>query len=319
MLQRYLFFWLVAISLLAFFWVKMLPEGVIDPFGVQVSDYYLDPLIVITMFAIGLMLPRDEIQQVLRRWPAVLGGSAIQYATMPLLAYGCATLFGFEGDAFIGIVMVGCVPGAMASNVLTMNARGNTSYSVSLTTVATLLSPIVVPFTLWLTLSGQEVAEGVLLKSSWKLLLLVVLPVIAGHLLSRWAHRFENWETRARKYGAMAANLAILLIIAAVVGRNRERLEGSHTALLATLLAINVGGYVAGYFGGKLLRLPEPMRRALTLEVGMQNAGLGVVLAIHLFPDQGAVAIAPAAYTFGCMLTGTLLAKLWSLYPAPGA
>mgnify|MGYP002527554365 CR=1 FL=1 len=86
------------------------------------------------MFAIGMMLPRDEVRQVSRRWPVVLGGTVIQFATMPLLAFTIGTLWNIRGDAFLGLMLVGCVgcvPGAMASNVLTMNARGNVSYSVS--------------------------------------------------------------------------------------------------------------------------------------------------------------------------------------------
>jgi len=84
--------------------------------------------------------------------------------------------------------------------------------------------------------------------------------------------------------------------------------------LFGALISINLGGYLAGYASGALLRLPEPMRRALTLEIGMQNAGLGATLATQLFTSD-AVALAPAIYTFGCMLTGTVLAKIWSLRP----
>ena len=84
-------------------------------------------------------------RQVLRRWPLVLSGTAVQYLTMPTLAYCFAHVWGLSGDYLIGLLLVGCVPGAMASNVLTFNARGNTSYSVSLTTTATLLSPLAVP------------------------------------------------------------------------------------------------------------------------------------------------------------------------------
>jgi len=82
--------------------------------------------------------------------------------------------------------------------------------------------------------------------------------------------------------------------------------------LLAALVCINLCGYAAGYFGGAAMRLPEPMRRALTLEVGMQNAGLGAALAIKLFGKESDAALAPAMYTFGCMLTGTVLARVWA-------
>jgi BASS family bile acid:Na+ symporter len=112
----------------------------------------------------------------------------------------------------------------------------------------------------------------------------------------------------------VVANLVILWIIAAVVGLNRENLARFQFGVLCALLAVNGSGYVAGYLGGWTLRLPEGMRRALTLEIGMQNAGLGAYLATSLFPERTAIAIAPAMYTFGCMLTGTILARAWAIH-----
>ncbi len=312
MLQRYLIVWLLISSAAALKWPDLFPDAG-DPF-VQ-SRSLLPWLIVVTMFSIGWMLPRDEVRQVFLRWPVVFGGTAIQYLTMPTLAYLLGKLLGLREDYLIGIVMVGCVPGAMASNVLTLNARGNTSYSVSLTTAATLLSPLAVPAALALALHGEEgIDVWILVKASRDLLLTVVIPVVSGHLLSL---RFPAWEPTARRIGPIVANLTILWIIAVVVGLNRQRLWASSAdvplaALLAALAGVNAGGYLAGYTGGVVMKLPEPMRRALTLEVGMQNAGLGAVLAGQLFETREAIAIAPAMYTFGCMLTGTLLAGFWT-------
>jgi BASS family bile acid:Na+ symporter len=315
MLRRYLIIWLVLSSLAAFYWPHWFP-GAPDVFAKSAS--LLSALITVTMFAIGWMLPHDEVRQLGRRWPTVLGGTAIQYVTMPTLAYFIGHLWGLSGDYLIGIVMVGSVPGAMASNVLTFNAGGNTSYSVSLTTSATLLSPLVVPIVLGLALHGEKSVDVWLLAddASRKLLLTVVIPVVLGHLLSR---RFPRWAPTGRRLGSIVANLAILWIIAVVVALNRDRLSPSGSevpleSLLLALLMVNVGGYFAGYFGSVALRLPEPMRRALTLEIGMQNAGLGAFLAKELFEHRDAIAIAPAMYTFGCMLTGTILATVWARF-----
>lgn len=310
MFQRLLLVWLTASSALAFYWPKLFPAAA-DPFGKEAGDFYLKWLIVVTMFAIGLLLPRDEVNQVFRRWPTVLAGTCVQYSVMPLLAYLTASVGGFEGSLFIGIVVVGCVPGAMASNVLTLNAKGNTSYSVSLTTMATLLSPLAVPLVLGLALASEEsVNRQKLIDASKFLLLTVVVPVVVGHLIGRLA---AKWERPIRRWSELVANLAILWIIAAVVGRSRGPLSEMQVAVVFALLAVNIGGYLSGYGSGAALRLPEPMRRALTLEVGMQNAGLGAALAVALFPDQPGIAIAPAIYTFGCMLTGTALATAWSM------
>lgn len=306
MLQRFLLLWLVASSLVALYWTRGFPEGP-DPLR-DVTRYQLYALIAITMFAIGLMLPRDEVQQVFRRWPTVLAGTVLQYTSMPLLAVLAVSIWGFSGTDLVGVVMVGCVPGAMASNVLTLNARGNISYSVSLTTSATIVSPIAVPIAIGLSLrSSEKVTPDMLLWSSVLLLIAVVIPVAAGHLLGR---RVPSWESGFRRYGSLVANLAILLIIAVVVAKNRQRLTVFRWDLVSALLAINILGYIAGYCGAAVMGLPESMRRALTLEVGMQNAGLGTTLALSLFGESAA--IAPAMYTFGCMLTGTIVARIWA-------
>ena len=302
--ERLLIVWLILFSLTAFYWDRLLPE-VVDPF--VVSKPYLDWIIVVTMFAIGSLLPRDEIGQVARRWPTVFGGTAVQYISMPLLAFGIGWLCGFRGPILTGIIMAGCVPGAMASNVLTLAARANVSYSVSLTTSATLLSPLMVPLALKLTLGQwRPLSVG---EISLKLLWMVVLPVIMGHLLTRFLSTFEQ---TMKKVGPIVANLTILWIIAVVVAVNRDKLEGCTLFLVAALLGLNLGGYLAGNFGGRIMRLPTSMRRALTLEVGMQNAGLGTVLVMEIFPDEPTAAIPTALYTFGCMFTGTILARAWA-------
>jgi len=318
MLQRFLILWLCLSSAAAFWWPSFSPVA-FDPF--VASQPILWALIVVTMFSIGWMLPRGEVLQVLKRWPTVLGGTSVQYLSMPALAYFLGHAFGLTGDDLTGVILVGCVPGAMASNVLTLNAHGNTSYSVSLTTSATLLSPIAVPLALGLALHGEENVDWRwLISSSVELLYTVVAPVIVGHLLSQ---AYPRWEKTAHRIGPFIANLTILWIIAVVVGLNRERLmptgqDAKLGVMLLALLSVNVGGYVAGYASGWTLRLPEAMRRALTLEIGMQNAGLGAFLATQLFVNRPAIAVAPAMYTFGCMITGTILATLWAQRPLSG-
>jgi bile acid:Na+ symporter, BASS family len=324
-LQKYLIVWLVALSLLAWCWPELwsavhahLPAGLagavradFDPFvetkksGGE-DQPWLTVLIVATMFCVGALLPADEVRQLARKWSSVLGGTCVQYISMPLLAWSLARAFQLPPDLTRGVVLVGCVPGAMASNVLTLAGKGNVSYSVSLTTLATLVSPIVVPLALGLTL-GESVKMEVLTAASRELLLEVVLPVVIGFTLCRLSVAFAGLMQRI---GATIANLSILWIIAVVVGLSRDRLSETTSLILVVLLALNVLGYLAGFAGGSLLRLSPAMRRALTLEVGMQNAGVGAKLAVDLFKDTPTVAIPPAAYAFGCMLTGTILVQV---------
>lgn len=330
-IQKTLLAWLVVFSLAALWWGRV---PIVDPF-LWTANFtfpeYIDPLlffgtskpllgimIQLTMFCIGCLISVAEVNEVLRRWPLVLGGTLIQYTSMPLLAWGLGHLFGLEREYLIGVIVVGCVPGAMASNVLTLAARGNVSYSVSLTTSATILSPIIVPLAFQLTLSTFIEIDP--LDEASKLIKQVVGPVLIGHLVCRY---WQRGAELAKQVAPLVANGTIVWLIAVVVALNRDRLLGvvggevaSSGKLLVVLLLINLLGYTAGYFGGGGLKLQEGMRRALTLEVGMQNAGLGTVLVLELFNKQPAAAIPTAVYTFGCMLTGTLLAQWWSRRPA---
>jgi bile acid:Na+ symporter, BASS family len=311
LLERLLVVWLLLSSVLAFYWTDWF-GGTSDPFAAGRSS--LDVIIAVTMFAIGSLIPPDEIREVARRWPAVIGGTAAQYISMPLLAFVIAWAMGFEGPLLTGILMAGCVPGAMASNLLTLAARGNVSYSVSITTSSTLLSPIMVPLALKLTLGQWRTfdAAGMSITLLWS----VVLPVVAGHLLARYV---SPWASLAKQIGSIVANLTILWIIAVVVGLNRDRLATFDANLVVALLLLNIGGYFAGYYAGRLMRLPRSMCRALTLEVGMQNAGLGTMLVLTVFKSEPEAAIPTAMYTFGCMFTGTILARIWAELgqPAP--
>lgn len=299
MVARWLLVLFLVISAAALWWP--------DPFQ-AVTGSQLSGLIFVAMFFIGAMLPPEEIRGVARRWPSVLSGTAVQYLSMPLLAYLFGTIWQLNEADFFGIILVGCVPGAMASNVITINARGNASYSVGLTTLATLLSPVAVPVTMGLALQRWDDAQRqLLLDAAVTLLWSVVLPVILGFITARvW----RSQAARLVQIGPAVANLAILWVIATVIAKNRDYLQ-LDPALVSALVCVNVSGYAAGYLGGYLIRLDEPMRRALTVEVGMQNAGLGSVLALRLFDDER-VAVAPALYMFGCMLTGTLLAQAWA-------
>jgi BASS family bile acid:Na+ symporter len=307
MLQRYILIWLLLSSGIAFLWPDF---GVnFDPF-VTAGGPAINVLIVVVMFAVGALLPISEVNQIVRRWPSVLLGTTIQYASMPLLAWLVVLLTKPDPMIAAGLLIVGCVPGAMASNVLTLVARGNVSYSVSLTTSATLFSPLVVPVALALTLGQSVEYDGA--KAINVLLMQVVLPVLAGHLASRFINPFRKI---AEQVAPATANLAILAIIAIAVGLKRDDVMKVTGELMASLAMINAGGFLAGYAGGFLLRFPEGMRRALTLEVGMQNAGAGTVLAISLFGADSAALIPCIIYTFGCMLTGTILATVWHRLP----
>ncbi|MCA9216880.1 MAG: bile acid:sodium symporter family protein [Planctomycetales bacterium] len=314
MLERFLLVWLCISSAIAYAWPK-----ITEALPVPIQDVFVDGkptlpyAICITMFSIGWLLPKTEVDALFKRWPTVFAGTCVQYVTMPLLAIAVTLIVPLTEDLRTGVIMVGCVPGAMASNVLTLLARGNVSYSVSLTTSATLLSPICVPLVLRL-MFGAAFPISLIMKTFIMLSWTVVIPTVFGHMLGR---RYPHTQSRVTPFAKNLASLVILWIIAVVVGLNRDRLSELTFSIVGCLLFLNIGGYISGFLAGRWIGIDERMRRALALEIGMQNAGLGTTLAASIFVNRPEVLIPTALYTFGCMLTGTMLARYWSVIP-PG-
>lgn len=295
-------FWLIVSSGLAFLW----PTETIGHNPFIAPSWLLWTLIVITMFCLGTLVQRDELQPLKQHpWWVVLG-VATQVLVMPVAAWLVTQIVAMPKDIAAGVILVGCVPGAMASNVLTHAARGSVAFSVSLTTVATVLSPLTVPIVLAIVAGGQS--EQPLVWISVRLTLLVVLPTVAGHFASRHSDTFQLF---AGRISAPIASIALLWIIASVVAKTRDQLVSVSGILIIALLLINLAGYLAGYGVGSISGLPKRFRRALSLEVGMQNAGLGTAIAVSMYGKDTLATIPTAAYTFGCMLTGTVLAAIW--------
>lgn len=303
-MHRSLLFWLVLSSGVAFAWP--VEDLGVDPF--VTPTYLLWGLVVVTMFCLGTLVRPEELQPLRQRpWWVVLGVAA-QVLVMPLAAWLVTRMIPMEPDLAAGVILVGCVPGAMASNVLTHAAGGSVAYSVSLTTVATLLSPVTVPTVLSIV-AGDSAGSST--KSALILTFLVALPTVLGYVAARRSNSLQQFAIRSN---SKIASVALLWIIAGVVAGNREKLLGVGALLIAALLLMNVLGYLAGFLLGKSAGLPSSFSRALSLEVGMQNAGLGTALAVTLYGEGTIATIPTAAYTFGCMLTGTLLATAWQRF-----
>jgi BASS family bile acid:Na+ symporter len=309
-ITRSLLFWLVVSSAVALVWP--VDRMGMDPFAV--SRWWLWSLIALTMFCLGSLVRPDELRPLRSKpWWVVLG-VATQLIVMPLAAWTATQLISLEPEMAAGVILVGCVPGAMASNVLTHTAGGSVAYSVSLTTVATLLSPLSVPTVLSLFAVQADASLINPVQTSVLLLLTVVLPTVMGYFLTRRLSQVDRWAVR---WAPTVASVCLLWIIASVVAGNRDRLTDAAALLVLALLVVNLVGYAAGYGIGRSFRLPSAFRRALTLEVGMQNAGLGTALAATLYGPGTLATIPTAVYTFGCMLTGTVLAVCWRSIRSP--
>ncbi|MDV3238454.1 MAG: bile acid:sodium symporter family protein [Gammaproteobacteria bacterium] len=256
-------------------------------------------LFAVTMFALGVVLHPEELRDTLTRPRAIGLGVATQYLVMPSLGFAAATLSGLPPALALGFIVVACAPGAMASNVIVYLAGGAVAYSIALTTAATLLSPLVTPALVsWLGSAYVDIPFGPMMQT---ILLTTVLPLALGLAVRRVLRRHRGSLQFAERLAPALATLAIVLICSYAVAANHARLAEVGATLLAVVVIVNALGYLLGWQAARLFGFDARHRLTLAIEVGMQNAGLGVVLALKHF--EPAAALPGAVFAVWCILT----------------
>lgn len=268
------------------------------------------PLIVlalaVVMLGMGLELELADFQRVLRRPGPPALGVAAQFLVMPALAALVAALLRLPPPLAVGLILVGCCPGGTASNVVTLIARADVALSVVMTTFSTLAAVLLTPLLTGLLAGRYVPVDG------WKLLLdvlqVVLLPVALGLALKRGAPGV------ARRLGPVMpplAVLAIVLIVASIVGSQRQALLEQGPLLLLAALLLHGGGFLLGWLIPALLDQPQPVRRTVSIEVGMQNSGLAVVLARSGFAASPLTALPGAISAVVHAVLGSVVASWW--------
>ncbi len=266
---------------------------------------YMEIFFGITMFGIGMVLSVKDFENIFKHPWVVLVGVVAQFTIMPFSAYGVAKLFSFSKEFSLGLILTGSAPGAMASNVLSYLAGADVAYSVSLTTVSTLITPIMTPaLTLFLAHTLFEVPFWDMFLSVIKI---VVIPLILGFTVKRI---FDKKIKPIEKIFPAISTTFIVFICALVIALNREYLENIRYLIFAGVLLLNICGMIFGYIVGKFFRFDILKRRTLAIEIGMQNAGLGSVLALKHFNER--VAFPAVIFVFICIFTASFLVQIWS-------
>ena len=267
----------------------------------------INPLLGVIMFGMGLTLQAEDFKVVFSRPRDVLVGCLAQFTVMPLLAFALTKVFRLEPALAIGVILVGCCPGGTASNVITYLSKGDLALSVGMTAVSTLLAPVLTPLLVWL-LAGETVdvdVVGMLLSILW----VVILPIALGLLVKRfWPRTTEQ----ASAYLPALSTLAICLIVLIVIAANAHKLLDGGLVILLVVMLHNVCGLGAGYLIGTLLRLTPAKRRAISVEVGMQNSGLASSLATLHFAAYPLATIPGALFSVWHNISGAIVAKLYS-------
>jgi BASS family bile acid:Na+ symporter len=263
------------------------------------------PLLGVVMFGMGMTLTPGNFAEVVKR-PGVVGlGVFLQFLVMPLAAWLVARLLGLPPALTAGLVLVGACPGGTASNVVCYLARGDVALSITLTTASTLLAIVATPLLTWCYV-GQEVPVPVasMLGSIFRI---VLLPVSLGVLTNRLlGGRLQG----VKHLFPLLSVLAIVVIIAIVVALNRDHLATMGAAIALGVVLHNLLGLACGYTVPWLLGLEARTCRTLAIEVGMQNSGLAVALAVHHFSSTAA--LPGALFSVWHNLSGSLLAGYWS-------
>lgn len=234
----------------------------------------ITPLMQIIMFGMGTSMGAADFVGVVKMPKGVILGVLAQFIIMPGLGFALARLSKLPPEIAAGIVLIGCVPCGLASNVISYLAKANLALSITLTAVTTLLAPFVTPFLMKL-LAGEFIAIDAT-KMMGDIVKMVILPVGAGLVFNHLLRGKAQWLHRAMPLVSMAG-IAIIIVIITAAGQNNLLVVGPVLILLA--LVHNVAGYTSGYWSGRLFRMPERDCRTLAIEVGMQNGGLASGLA----------------------------------------
>ena len=259
----------------------------------------------IIMLGMGLTLNLDDFGRVFQHPRWVFLGVALQFSVMPFLGWTLGYLFDLPLPFAVGLILVASCPGGTASNVITFLARGNVALSVTMTAVSTSLSIVLTPLlTSWIVGSRIEVSAWGLFLSTVQV---VVLPITAGVLLNRYAHRFTEKILPA---APAVAVLAITLIVASIIGAGRDAILSAAPRLALAVATLHLLGFLMGYWFSRMITGRLLTARTISIEVGMQNSGLGVVLARQNFANP-LVAIPSAISSLFHSIIGSLLAALW--------
>ncbi len=291
---KYFAVWVILFAVVAYFF----------PAPFVALKGYNKHFFALTMFGIGAVLQLEDFKRIARRPIIVLIGSCAQFTIMPLGAFVLAKVFDFPPEIAVGLILTGAAPGAMSSNVMSYIAKADTAYSVSLTTVSTLLCPLLTPGLTFLLANSQVPVP--FLAMVLDVIYMVIVPLFVGFGIR---HFFKEKLAKILPVFPAISVTFIIFICSLVIALNRDYLPKITGLILTAVIILNVYGMLAGFGVGVIFRMAKNRKRTLAIEIGMQNAGLGTALALEHFGEKAAM---PAAiFVFICIITASVMAEIW--------
>lgn len=274
-----------------------------------IGDYKLSklilPLLQIIMFGVGATLTLKDFVAVVKTPKKVGLGLICQFTIMPFVGFAIAKSFNFPPEIAAGLILIGSCPSGLASNVMCVIAKANVALSVTLTTCATLLAPLLTP--LFMKYLGGSFVDIDAMKMFWDINKTIILPVFAGFMLNYFLPRFSKSIHGILPYFSMVGIGLILMII---IASGQKALQEVGFLLIIAVFLHNTIGYLLGFYSAKAFGFDEIDCRTIALEVGMQNGGLGSSLANEL-GKSATMGLAPAIFGSMMNVTASILAAFW--------
>lgn len=272
-----------------------------------IQTTWVNYLLMIVMFGMGLTLKLEDFKLVFTRPKDIIIGCAAQFTIMPLLAWLLGSLFHLDPALLAGVVLVGTCPGGTSSNVITYLSKGDVALSVGMTSVNTLLAPILTPAITYLLLRTTVTVDPISMFLS--IIKVVIVPIVLGFIINKL---FGTFTQKLVKILPSVSVIAICLIVASVVSHNSEKIMTTGAIVFVIVILHNLLGYACGFVIGKLLRLSIPKTKALSIEIGMQNSGLATSLAGTAFPDLAMATVPGAIFSVWHNISGAILANIYN-------
>ncbi|TDM08159.1 MAG: symporter [Ideonella sp. MAG2] len=283
----------------------------------------LNAVLGFLMFGIALDTKVDDFKRVLRMPLPVAVGVAAQFIVLPAVTYVLTRLLGVGPSIALGMILVACCPPGNVSNILTHRAKGNVALSVSMTAISNAIAIVVMPlnFAFW---GGLHPEASALLKTIaldpvemvGHIVVIIGLPFVLGLWCS---HRFPAFTQRVKRGVGRVSMLALLaFIVGAIAGNWRFFLDYVGVVLLAVVLH-DALAFATGYACARATGLQDYDRRAVSIEVGIRNAGLGLVLIFSFFGGLGGMAVVAGVWGFWDIIAGLVLATWWGRRKADGS
>lgn len=271
-----------------------------------IQTSWINYLLMVVMFGMGLTLKFSDFAIVFKRPKDIIIGCIAQFTIMPLLAFALGKIFGLETGLLAGVILVGTCPGGTASNVMTYLSKGDVALSVGMTSVNTLLAPFLTPAITYLLLKTSVTVD--VMSMFLSIIKVVIVPIALGFIINKF---WGKYTEKVSDVLPLISVTAITLIVAAVVSHNSERILQTGAIVFAVVILHNILGYAVGFALGHILKLPMPKKKALSIEIGMQNSGLATSLAGSAFPDLAMATVPGAIFSVWHNISGALLANLF--------